>query len=1065
MWTIKTAGAALAQADSGQSLVPITTGLGFQPHPAPLDAATRDSLGLSPRLLDARISRGPGALRALFVELPRGSVLRTEIAMLASRLASRSPHLLWLLVVTERDGDQFALATWSVPRDTVRIAALVVDRCRILDSDAETLCALEAATSASDLLTHTRWHEVLGRDALTRRFYRTLRDIVAELGDNAGGGGRRAERHEAALLYVSRLLFLSFLEAKGWLNRDRGFLARGFEECCAGAGGYEQRVLRPLFFGTLNTRISARSPRARAFGSVPFLNGGLFSPTPLERRLRGLRFDDEHLGRVFSELLSRYRFTAREDSTSWSEAAIDPEMLGKAFESLMASEDRKSSGAFYTPHALVDRVTESALIAGLCDAALPERVLLTALANEPIDARAASVLRSRLATFSVLDPACGSGAFLVHALSQIATLRLAAGDTLTTTQIRRSVLTQSIFGVDLNPMAVWLCELRLWLAVVIENEESDPLRVPPLPNLDHHILVGDALLGGDFTTPPPARGAKQLTVLRSRYARSTGARKRMLGTHLERAHRGFAIQTHERALAVIADQRRDLIAAQRSRDLFGERRAPDRFERSRMNELKHRARELRHALRSLEQGGALPFSFPAHFPDVASRGGFDVVLGNPPWVRLHRIPSRVRDLLRREFAVFRNAAWTEGASGARAGVGFASQVDLSALFVERSVHLLRNDGAISMLLPAKLWRSLAGGGVRALLRSRTELLAIEDWSDSATTFDAAVYPSLLVARRKEASRAQSTELQITVHKGTIARSWTMPVAQLSVREEHASPWMLLPPDARSAFDAIAAAGTPLADSTLGRPMLGVKCGCNEAFIVSTTGAHGAVAQVRASGRTGMVESHLLRPLLRGGSVAPWRVPAAREHVIWTHDEHRVPVARLPSHAANWLGKWRHVLRARSDAHATERWWSLYRTEAATHARPRVVWSDFGRVPRAAMLAEGDPTVPLNSCYVSHCDSVDDALALTALLNSPVAASWLNAIAEPARGGFHRYLAWTIAMLPVPSDWSAARAILAPLARDALAGSPPDTQRLVESVARAYGLSEARVAPLIAWMNR
>jgi len=1064
--TIKAAAAALAQGSTTDGLTSIAAVLGFGTPPLPLDERTRESLGVSQRVLDARIARGRGALRALLVELPKGSVVRTEIALLASRLASRSPHLLWLLIAFEREGDQCAVATWSIPRGAVRIAALVVDLCRILDSDAETLCALAAAPGGSDLLTHTRWQEILGRDALTRRFYRTLHDIVLELGGHAVGGGRPAEHHEAALLYVSRLLFLSFLEAKGWLNGDRAFLSRGFEECCAGAGGYEQRVLRPLFFGTLNTPVKARAARASSFGCVPFLNGGLFSPTPLERRLRGLRFGDEHIGRVYSELLGRYRFTAREDSTSWSEAAVDPEMLGKAFESLMASNERKSSGAFYTPHALVERVTRSALIAGLSSGALPESVVLLAFAGEPVPASHRDTLRERLTSLTVLDPACGSGAFLVRVLSEIAALRIAAGDPLPPAQLRRSVLTQSIFGVDLNPMAVWLCELRLWLAVVIESDEPDPLRVPPLPNLDHHIWVGDTLLGGDFSATATDRGAKQLTVLRSRYARSTGARKRALGRALERAERGFALSALDRALATIANQRRDLIIAQRGHDLFGERRTPDRSERARMAELKRRSRELRQSRRTLGQGGALPFSFPAHFPDVADRGGFDVVVGNPPWVRLHRIPPRTRELLRRDFMVFRNAAWSEGAIGARAGVGFASQIDLSALFVERSVDLLRDGGAISMLLPAKLWRSLAGGGVRHLLRSRVRLLELEDWSDSATTFDAAVYPSLLVAlRRCEAGLRAEEDVRVTVHTGSMARSWDFPIHRLGAREELAAPWLLLPPDARRAFDAITDAGIPLGETALGRPMLGVKCGCNDAFVLVVTGMNGGVAEVRSTGRTGTVEEKLLRPVLRGGSVAAWRIPEASERLLWTHDDSRAPIARLPAHTARWLGGWRRELIARADAHATDRWWSLYRTEAATNTRPRVVWSDFGRVPRAAVLPRGDRTVPLNSCYVSHCETDEDALALTALLNSTLAAAWLNALAEPARGGFHRYLAWTVAMLPIPANWERARALLAPLARTAIDGQPPSFNRLLSAVVDAYGLNESRVLPLITWMSR
>jgi hypothetical protein len=265
---------------------------------------------------------------------------------------------------------------------------------------------------------------------------------------------------------------------------------------------------------------------------------------------------------------------------------------------------------------------------------------------------------------------------------------------------------------------------------------------------------------------------------------------------------------------------------------------------------------------------------------------------------------------------------------------------------------------------------------------------------------------------------------------------------------------------RCAFDALADAGIPMSESILGRPMLGVKCGCNEAFVLSVTACDGDLAHIRSNGSRGVVEAALLRPVLRGGGVTPWRIGDGPERLLWTHDEHRRPLSRLPEHAARWLASWRHELTARTDARATDRWWSLYRTEAAVNDLPRVVWSDFGKSPRAAVLPGGDRTIPLNSCYVARCESEDDAFALVTLLNSPIAAAWLNALAEPARGGFHRYLAWTVALLPIPANWARARTLLAPIARAAIQGDSPPFDLLVSEVARAYELSASTLAPLI-----
>jgi hypothetical protein len=192
--------------------------------------------------------------------------------------------------------------------------------------------------------------------------------------------------------------------------------------------------------------------------------------------------------------------------------AIDPEMLGRSFESLMASRERRVSGAFYTPQALVAHVADHALIVALEGAPLTESVLRSALQGASLEGAASIALRDRLRELTVLDPACGSGAFLVYLLERITLLYRAAGDERGTAAIRRDVLAHVLHGVDVNPTAVWLCELRLWLSVVIESEETRMSAVPPLPNLDCNVRVGDTLSGDAFTEPPSLVGPPAVLV-------------------------------------------------------------------------------------------------------------------------------------------------------------------------------------------------------------------------------------------------------------------------------------------------------------------------------------------------------------------------------------------------------------------------------------------------------------------------------------------------------------------------------------------------------------------------
>jgi hypothetical protein len=218
-------------------------------------------------------------------------------------------------------------------------------------------------------------------------------------------------------------------------------------------------------------------------------------------------------------------------------------------------------------------------------------------------------------------------------------------------------------------------------------------------------------------------------------------------------------------------------------------------------------------------------------------------------------------------------------------------------------------------------------------------------------------------------------------------------------------------------------------------------------------------------REGCVEPALLRPLLRGEAVRAWRAEPGSACLLWTHGADGAPLPALPPGAAAWLAPWRRRLDGRTDANGRTPWWTLFRTESARADLPRVVWCDIGKSPRALVLPALDPTVPLNSCYVVRAPTLDDAFAFAALLNSPIAAAWLAAIAEPARGGYHRYLGWTLSRFPVPCDWARAVPLLAPLACAAADGASPDAATLCDAVIRAYRLRPRTVAPLMTWCLR
>lgn len=1049
----------LTNAAPREAVASLATGLGFDAL-SPLNAATRSVLGLPDDLDEVLVAPGPGTTRLLTVHAT-GLPARDRVTQLAATLSRRAPHLLWLLVLAAPDRDELVIAAWHSGPANPRVSALLVNRRDVHGSDVETVVALAQAPSQADVLVHARWVEILGREAITRRFYVTLREVVADLATNANGRATTDVRREVAMLQVSRLLFLSFLEARGWLDGDHHYLARVFAEHATGERGdaarFQRRVLEPLFFGTLNTPAARRAPGARALGRIPFLNGGLFARANVESRHRHLAFPDATWGRALDRLFLRFRFTAREEGPDWRESAIDPDILGRAFESLMAGDERHTRGVFYTPFALVERLTDGALRSALSargvDAALVDRST-----ELPVGPAQQSLLRA-VRDLRVIDPACGSGAFLVHVLERLTRLHVVAGDRREPFAIRRDVLTRSIFGVDINATAVWLCELRLWLALVVDHDAPDAMAIPPLPNLDHNIRCGDTLAGGDLASSRVA-SSPQAGTLHARYARATGARKRTLARALDRAERAALIAWLDTRLDAVAARRRGLVGAARGRDLFGGRRGVLAAERDAARQLRLDARELRARRRSAARGGALPFAFPAHFPDAATAGGFDVVIGNPPWIRLHHIPEADRHRWRTEFRVFRDAAWLPGARAARAGSGFGAQVDASALFLERGLHLLRARGTLAFLVPAKLWRSLAGGGVRRLLMQETGVRVLEDWSHAPALFDAATYPSIVIAT---ADRDDTECIQLGVHRGRMNVSWLGSRRDLPLDESPGAPWLLLPPEPRAGFDRLSRHGVMLADAGLGTLSLGVKCGLNEAFLVSATGCPEGV-EVTDGTRRAVLDHDLVRPVLRGEGVRAWSAARNAGHILFPCTVDGRVLASLPAGARAWLLPWRNRLAARADARGHRAWWSVFRLEGSRPDRPRVVWADVARSLQALMLEPGDRTVPLNTCYVLPTRDEIDAFALCAYLNSPVANAWVGALAEPARGGYRRHLAWTMARLPVPDDWDRARQVLGPLGERGCHGEPPGSADLSSAVLDAFRLRARQVAPLVEWMH-
>jgi hypothetical protein len=415
---------------------------------------------------------------------------------------------------------------------------------------------------------------------------------------------------------LGQIVFLYFLQKKGWLGVEPGqpwgsgakdFLRRLFRRENVQYDNFFNDVLEPLFYQALAIDRGSEAlyelPGCQQPCKIPFLNGGLFEPIGgYDWQTTNILIANATIQNIL-DTFDLYNFTVREDEPLDKEVAVDPEMLGKVFENLLEVKDRKSKGAFYTPREIVHYMCQESLINYL-DTTIHqvprgdlERLIRQgerAIENDAVVVQKgsetatyqfqvpelvrtyAAEIDQALADIKICDPAIGSGAFPVGMMQEIVKVR----GVLTTYlpdegrsayAFKRHAIQSSIYGVDIDPGAVDIAKLRLWLSLVVDEEDYESIK--PLPNLDYKIVCGNSLLSVE---------------------------KNLLNYQ------------------VFAE------LEQRKQEYFEETN-PDR----------------KAALRTTIQGliqtitnQSEIFDFEVYFSEVFQKqGGFDVVIGNPPYVR------------------------------------------------------------------------------------------------------------------------------------------------------------------------------------------------------------------------------------------------------------------------------------------------------------------------------------------------------------------------------------------------------------------------------------------------
>ena len=298
---------------------------------------------------------------------------------------------------------------------------------------------------------------------------------------------------------MGRITFLHFLQRKGWMCGDLNYMQNMFENSLY-KDDYLDSVLEPLFFGILNTKPAERETLFADFGwdkslleewkDIPYLNGGLFERDAEDEPES--RFPADYFKRLF-QFFSEYNFTIDENDPNDAEVGVDPEMLGKIFENLL--EDNKDKGAFYTPKEIVRYMCQESLITYLetNTSVAKDKIRQFVLSPEEgvadIPEGKKPKLLAALEEVKICDPAIGSGAFPMGLLNELLHCREAlSGEHYNRAEIKKSIIQNNIYGVDIEKGAVDIARLRFWLSIVVDEETPSPL-----PNLDYKIMQGNSL--------------------------------------------------------------------------------------------------------------------------------------------------------------------------------------------------------------------------------------------------------------------------------------------------------------------------------------------------------------------------------------------------------------------------------------------------------------------------------------------------------------------------------------------------------------------------------------------
>lgn len=743
-----------------------------------------------------------------------------------------------------------------------------------------------------------------------------------------------------------RIVFLYFLQRKEWLDGNRNYMHDLFVNSDK-KDDFLDGVLEPLFFEILNTDKPYRTAAAKALpgsDNIPYLNGGLFAADEIDEL--DCKFPESLFSKFFN-FLDSYNFTIDENDADDAEIGIDPEMLGRIFENLL--EDNKDKGAFYTPKEIVDYMCRESIIAYL------QNDRFTDSGNETIrkfvetyDGASLSVeqrkyLKDKLKSVKICDPAIGSGAFPMGLVNLLSKLYSALHLSTDAAVIKRHIMEQNIYGVDIEKGAVDIARLRFWLAMIVE--EKDPI---PLPNLHFKIMQGNSLL------------------------------ESYQGVDLSDLTK---VKPITRNLFDSEDTERETLVA----DLKKYYETSDHAERDRLfnDIIKNVRRQLFAKNITLPQGmdpSANEDFFLWHtwFSDVFEKGGFDIVIGNPPYIEFKNYPKSEKDKLKHY-------------------VTAKGKYDIYIPFIERGINLLRSKGFLNYICPTRFLKRDYGKALREFISNNLRLNTLVDFSDVQVFENAMTYTGIVMLQNLSEENSYCFR-----YASGLDKKYDL-VASSKLKNEI---WDFSNGMKASLIAKIQKQGETL-DSISNGIIQGIATGKDSVFLVKED----VISQYS-------IEKDIIRPFLKGKDISPYKINWSGFYVIYPYNPEGKVISehefkdKYPN-AYHYLEMHRDDLKGRGYFDkSTKLWFELWNQRKAERFEGvKIVTLD--NASRNSFSVDISNFYGTTTVYnIKLKDNSISPYYIVGILNSKLLDFYHKSKSIPQANGFYRYQAIFIKELPI-----------------------------------------------------